>query len=103
MVKSPAHFEQPNTSKGKAATQERDLKPGKSDLQTPRDMDWHKAGKEQGLGFSNNPVSVLVRGDNPSAQEYRRPSEHNYRQTGAGGNSGEGRVRMQNILAGKRK
>src|SRR5262245_40249553 len=71
MVKSPAHWTQPASDKASAAAEQRQLKPGKSDLATPRDMDWHKAAKEQGLGFSCNPNVVLVRGDNPAAGEYR--------------------------------
>jgi hypothetical protein len=103
MVKSPAHFEQPNTSKGRAATQERDLKPGKSDLKTPRDMDWHRQGKESGLGFSGNAIQVNRYADNPAAGEYRNPPEHKYQATAFGGDSGVERVVTQNRLAKQRK
>jgi len=103
MTKSPAHWEQPASDKGCAAQEQKQLRPGKSDLQTPRDMDWHKAGKEQGLGFSWNPRAVLVRGDNPAAGEYRRPPEHRYQTQPYGGDSGPQRLAMQNKLASKRK
>jgi hypothetical protein len=103
MVKSPAHWEQPASDKGSAAQEQRQLKPGKSDLPTPRDMDWHKAGKEQGVGFSGNAAAVLVRGDNPAAGEYRNPPEHKYRLTDSGAGTGNARVEIQNRLASKRK
>ena len=76
MAKSPAHWEQPASDKASAAAEEKQLRPGKSDLQAPRDMDWHRAAKESGVGFTCNPVSVPVRGDNPAAQAYRNPPEH---------------------------
>ena len=101
-----AHFEQPNTSKGRAATQERDLKPGKPEHPTPRDQDWFRYAQEKaGVGFSGNPVDVLVRGDNPAAGEYRRPKEHSYQvPSGAGAGSADARIQQQNRLgSGKRK
>jgi hypothetical protein len=103
MAKSPAHWEKPPSTKGAAANRGDDLKPGKSDLPTPRDMDWHKAAKESGVGFSGNPTAVLVRGDNPAAGEYRRPPEHRYNLTDFGAGTGPQRIEVQNKLAGKRK
>src|SRR5262245_28881209 len=103
MTKSPAHWEQRDASAGRAATQEKELKPGKSDLKAPRDMDWHKAAKESGVGFSGNPTVVLVRGDNPAAGEYRNPPEHKFQTTPYGGDSGMERVATQNRLAKQRK
>src|SRR5262249_31373425 len=56
MVKS-AHWQKPASDKGSAAQEQRQLKPGKSDLQAPRDMDWHKLAKDKlGVGFSGNAV-----------------------------------------------
>jgi hypothetical protein len=79
MVKSPSHWEKPDSSKGAAATHEQDLKPGKSDLKVGRDQDWIRAAKESGVGFSGNATAVLHRGpDNPAAGEYRSPKEHRY-------------------------
>jgi hypothetical protein len=104
MVKSPAHWEQPASDKGSAAQEQRQLKPGKSDLQTPRDMDFVKLAKDSaGVGFSCNPIAVLVRGDNPAAGEYRNPPEHKYRLTDSGAGTGNARVEIQNRLASKRK
>jgi hypothetical protein len=104
MVKSPAHWEQPASDKGSAAQEAKQLKPGKSDLPTPRDMDWHRQGKEQGVGFSGNATAVVHRGpDNPAAGEYRKTAEHRYQTTPYGGDSGVERVAMQNNLARKRK
>jgi hypothetical protein len=103
MTKSPAHWQQPASDKASAAAERRQLKPGKSDLPTPRDSDWHKAAKESGVGFSNNAVQVLVRGDNPAAGEYRKPPEHRYRTQPFGGDSGSQRLAMQNELAAKRR
>jgi hypothetical protein len=59
MVKSSAHWEQPASDKGSAAQEQKQLKPGKSDLTTPRDMDWHYAGKQQGVGFSGNATGLV--------------------------------------------
>ena len=103
MTKSPAHWQQPASDKGSAAQEQKQLRPGKSDLATPRDMDWHKQAKESGVGFTGNPVSVLVRGDNPAAVDYRNPPEHRYKLTDSGAGSGEARVEIQNRLASKRK
>ena len=103
MTKSRAHWQQPASDKASAAAEQRQLKPGKSDLRTPRDMDWHKAAKESGVGFSNNPLSVLVRSNNPAAGDYRKPPEHVYKTTPYGGDSGMERAAMQNKLASKRK
>jgi hypothetical protein len=103
MVKSPSHWEKPASDKGSAALEQKQLRPGKSDLPTPRDSDWHKAAKESGVGFSGNPTAVLVRGDNPAAQAYRSPPEHKYRVTDYGAATGPARVELQNRLATKRK
>jgi hypothetical protein len=103
MVKSPAHWQQPASDKASAAAEQKQLKPGKSDLTVGRDQDWHKAAKEQGIGFTCNPASVLVRGDNPAAGEYRNPPEHRYRLTDTGAGTGQARATMQNRLAAKRK
>jgi hypothetical protein len=103
MTKSPAHWERPGFNRGTAVDQEKEIKVGKSDLKTPRDMDWHKAAKEQGVGFSCNPVSVLVRGANPAAGQYRGPKEHRYMTTQSGAGSGEQRVEVQNRLARSHK
>jgi hypothetical protein len=103
MVKSPAHWEKPASDKGSAAQEQRQLKPGKSDLPTPRDSDWHRAAKEAGVGFTGNAAAVLVRGDNPAAGEYRNPPEHKYRLTDSGAGTGNARVEIQNRLASKRK
>jgi hypothetical protein len=46
MVKSPSHWEKPDSSKGTAATHWQDLKPGKPDRPTPRDSDWIRQAKE---------------------------------------------------------
>jgi hypothetical protein len=98
MTKSPAHWEKPASDKGSAAQEQKQLKPGKSDLTTPRDMDWHYAGKQQGVGFSGNATAVVHHGpDNPAAVDYRNPPQHN------GANSGPARVAIQNTLASKRK
>jgi hypothetical protein len=102
-VKSPAHWQQPASDKGSAAQEQRQLKPGKSDLPTPRDSDWHKAAKESGVGFTGNAAAVLVRGENPSVQEYRNPPEHRYKLTDTGAATGPARVEIQNRLAKQRK
>jgi hypothetical protein len=102
MVKSPSHWEKPDSSKGAAATREQDLKPGKSDLMTPRDSDWHYAAKQQGVGFSCNAAQVNRYSDNPAAGEYRNPPEHKYKLTDTGAGTGPARVEIQNRLA-KRK
>jgi hypothetical protein len=103
MVKLPARWTQPASDKASAAAEQKQLKPGKSDLATPRDMDWHKAAKESGVGFACNPISVPVRGDNPAAGSYRNPPEHKYQIPGTGADGGLSRVWLQNTLAGKRK
>src|SRR5262249_36545960 len=102
MVKSPARWEQPASDKASAAAEEKQLKPGKSDLAIPRDMDWHKAAKEQGVGFSGNAVDTLVRGANPAAGAYRNPVEHKYQLTDSGAGTGNARVEIQNRLAKQR-
>jgi hypothetical protein len=52
----------------------------------------------QGLGFCNNPVDVLVRGDNPAALKTRNTPVHDYDrgQTDFGAGSGAQRVEIQN-------
>ena len=97
-----AGWTQPDDSKAVAATREQELKPGKSDLKTPRDSDWHYAAKQQGVGFDGNAVKVLVRGDNPAAGQYRNPPEHRYKLTDSGAGSGEARAEIQNRLAKER-
>jgi hypothetical protein len=77
MVKSPAHFEQPDTSKGRAATQERDLKPAKSDFKVSV-ANPHAQAKREGSGFSGNSLWSKVYSDNPAAQPYRNPPQHKY-------------------------
>src|SRR5262245_18174546 len=47
MVRSPTHWEQPASDKASAAAEEKQLRPGKSDLKAPRDSDWHFAGKQR--------------------------------------------------------
>jgi hypothetical protein len=103
MVKSPAHWTQPASDKASAAAEQKQLRPGKPDLQTPRDADWHKAAKASGVGFSVNAAAVLVRGDNPAAGQYRNPPEHKYKLTDSGAGTGNARVEIQNRLASKRK
>ena len=104
MTKSPAHWEQPASDKASAAAEEKQLRPGKSDIPTPRDMDFHKLAKDKlGVGFSGNAVDTLVRGANPAAGEYRNPPEHRYNLTDSGAGSGEARTEIQNRLASKRK
>ena len=89
---------------GSAAQEQRQLKPGKSDLKQPGDMDWHYAGKQQGVGFSGNATAVVHRGpDNPAAGEYRNPPEHRYRLTDTGAGTGPARAEIQNRLANQRK
>ena len=104
MTKSPAHWEQPASDKGSAAQEQKQLRPGKSDIPTPRDMDFHKLAKDKlGLGFSGNAVATLVRGDNPAAGEYRNPPEHRYKLTDTGAATGPARAEIQNRLASTRK
>jgi hypothetical protein len=103
MTKSPAHWERPGFDRGSAVDQEKEIKVGKSDLKAPRDQDWTKAGKEQGIGFSGNSVDVLVRGANPAAGEYRRPPEHTYKVPGTGAGVASARIEQQNRLSGKSK
>ena len=99
MTKSPAHWEQPASDKASAA-----VRPGKSDIPTPRDMDFHKLAKGKlGVGFSCNANDTLVRGDNPAAGQYRNPPEHKYDLKEFGANSGPARVAIQNTLAKQRK
>ena len=102
MVKSPAHWEQPASDKASAAAEQKQLRPGKSDLKAPRDSDWHAAAKEQGRGFTCNPVSVNRYSDNPAAVDYRNPPEHRYKVTDTGAGTGPARVEIQNRLAAKR-
>ena len=98
MVKSPAHWEQPASDKGSAAQEQKQLRPGKPDLPTPRDMDWHRQGKESGVA-----TAVVHRGpDNPAAVDYRNPPEHRYELTDSGAKTGEARTEIQNRLAKQR-
>jgi hypothetical protein len=105
MVKSPAHWTQPASDKGSAAQEQKQLKPGKSDFKLPADGDVHSAAKVRGRGFSNNPVDVLVRGDNPSALPTRETKVHDYSrgQTDFGSGSGAQRVEIQNRQPVSRK
>jgi len=57
-AKSPAHWHEPASDKGSAAQQQKQLKPGKSDLKAPANSDWHYAAKQQGVGFSGNATAV---------------------------------------------
>jgi hypothetical protein len=78
---SPAHWHEPASDKGSAAQEQKQLKPGKSDLKAPANSDWHYAAKQQGVGFSGNATAVLSHsGDNPAAGQYRNPPEHKYHQ-----------------------
>jgi hypothetical protein len=67
MTKSPAHWEQPASDKGSAAQEQKQLRPGKSDLKAPRDSDWHYAGKPQrrqpGSGRLPQPARTQIQGD----------------------------------------
>jgi hypothetical protein len=104
MVKSPAHWTQPASDKASAAAEQKQLKPGKSDLQTPRDQDWIRQGKESGVGFTGNATAVLHRGpDNPAAQATRQVAEHRYQVPGTGAGAGNARIEQQNRLGSKRK
>jgi hypothetical protein len=103
MVKSPAHWEQPASDKASAAAEEKQLKPGKPELKTPRDMNWHKAAKDGGAGFTTNAAAVYRYSTNPAGGEYRNPPEHEYQTTPFGGDSGPERVLTQNRLASERK
>ena len=104
MVKSPAHWEQPASDKASAAAEQKQLRPGKSDIPTPRDMDFHKLAKDSlGVGFSCNANDTLVRGDNPAAGQYPNPPEHKYKLTDTGAGTGPARVEIQNRLANQRK
>ena len=104
MVKSPAHWEQPASDKASAAAEQKQLKPGKSDLRAPKDSDWHFAGKQQGRGFSDCALQVNRYSDNPAAQAARQVSEHRYQvPSGAGAGVGSARIQQQNRLASKRK
>jgi hypothetical protein len=104
MTKSPAHWEQPASDKGSAAQEQKQLRPGKSDLKAPRDSDWHYAGKQQGVGFSGNAPAVLSHsGDNPAVGDYRNPPEHKYKVTDTGAATGPARVEIQNRLAGSKR
>ena len=104
MTKSPAHWEQPASDKASAAAEQKQLRPGKSDLPTPRDMDWHRQAKDNGAGFSGNATAVVHRGpDNPAAGQYRNPPEHKYKLTDTGAGTGPARVEIQNRLANQRK
>ena len=104
MVKSPAHWQQPASDKGSAAQEQKQLRPGKSDLQAPRDSDWHRAAKEAGVSFSGNATAVLHRGpDNPAAQPTRQVSEHRYKLTDTGAGTGPARVEIQNRLANAKR
>ena len=94
MVKSPAHWEQPASDKGSAAQEEKQLKPGKSDLPTPRDSDWIRQAKESGTGFSGNATAVYRYADNPAAGA--NPPEHRYKLTDTGAGTGPARVEIQN-------
>ena len=103
MVKSPAHWEQPASDKASAAAEEKQLRPGKSDLKAPRDSDWHYAAKQQGVGFSGNAIQVNRYSDNLAAVDYRNPSEHKYQIPGSGADGGGARMEQQNRLANQRK
>ena len=99
-----AQWEQPASDKASAAAEEKQLRPGKSDIPTPRDMDFVKLAKDSaGVGFSCNPISVVVRGDNPAAGEYRNPPEHKHKLTDSGPGTGPARIEIQNRLAKQRK
>ena len=96
MVKSPAHWQQPASDKGSAAQAQKQLRPGKSDLPTPRDSDWIRQAKESGVGFSGNATAVLHRGpDNPAAVDYRNPPEHRYKLTDTGAATGPHGLRFR--------
>src|SRR5262245_65617990 len=104
MTKSPAHWEQPASDKASAAAEQRQLRPGKSDIPTPRDMDFHKLAKDKlGVGFSCNANDTLVRGDNPAAGQYRNPPEHKYKPTDTFAAPGPSRAQTQNRPANQRK
>jgi hypothetical protein len=66
-------------------------------------MDWHRQGKESGVGFSGNAIQVNRYSDNPAAGDYRRPPEHRYTIPGSGMGGGSAKVEMQNNLAKQRK
>ena len=102
MTRSPAHWQQPASDKGSAAQEQKQLKPGKSDLPTPRDSDWHYAAKVGGHGFSGNAVQVNRYSDNSAAGDYCNPPEHRYKLNHTGAGSGESRIEIQNRLAKQR-
>ena len=103
MVKSPARWQQPASDKASAVAEEKQLRPGKSDLPTPRDNDWLRQGKESGRGFCGNAIQVNHYSHNPAAGEYRNPPEHKYNLPSGGADGGSARVEQQNRLASKRK
>jgi hypothetical protein len=102
MVKSPAYWTEPASDKASTAAEAKQLKPGKPQL-TCKDGDWIAAAKEQGRGFTDNAVAVLVKGSNPAALATRVTPVHNYKVTDSGAGTGNARTELQNRLAGKRK
>jgi hypothetical protein len=78
-AKSPAHWHEPASDKGSAAQQQKQLKPGKSDLKAPANSDWHYAAKQQGVGFSGNATAV-PKPQRRQSDSGSNPPEHKYHQ-----------------------
>jgi hypothetical protein len=94
----------PSDDKAASAAEEREIKIGKQTIPMPSDGDWVKATKDNlGLGFTCNPISVPVRGDNPAALKTRVTPVHDYKVTDTGAGSGEARTEITNRLARQNK